>query len=188
MKVSTAGIVHETTLKRGRSSWSTRPCAGARSTSQGVARSHQVRRHDLCPDRPQDAMAAAQPARVFWWSARGSLGDCWSLMLGVLWLQHARRPGHARARGLPSMRWPLIHRLFGPKPRSIPKSYGRKIERVARHTADPKPGADRLRPGATGGEGCGRGLSGRPRVTAGAARGSAVHERKPASIVRTWDS
>ena len=115
MKVSTAGIVHETTLESGSDrAGQSRPvaaCAGGRLHHRDRTR-HQVRRHGLCPGRPQDAPAAAQPARRIPGGApHGHLGHARSAAAGrVRGLHQARRPGHHRARPRGLCAGPAHHR------------------------------------------------------------------------------
>ena len=74
-------------------------CAGGR-LHHGDRAAHQVRRHGLCPGRPQDALAAAQPARRIPGGApHGHLGHArGAAARRVRGLHQARRPGHHRAR------------------------------------------------------------------------------------------
>ena len=86
-------------------------CAGGRLHHRDRTH-HQVRRHGLCPGRPQDALAAAQPARRIPGGApHGHLGHARSAAAGrVRGLHQARRPGHHRARPRGLCAGPAHHR------------------------------------------------------------------------------
>ena len=163
MKVSTAGIVHETTLISGPIEL-VRPrpvAAGAgRRLHHGDRAAHQVRRHDLRADRPARCRRPPPNLRgVFRWRARDRhLGDARGAAAGrVRGLHQARRPGARSSSAPPSMRSACSpSSSCGPTPRSIPTPCGRRSSGAARPTRRCPPMAPLdFRPGAIGCEGCG---------------------------------
>ena len=176
---------------RARSSWSTAACGRWRWRSPSppaLAPLDQVRRHALRAGRPQDAAAAAQPARRLpagaprWAPGRCSKCCCsacsWPTPSSATWCTIELGPA-VYALGL------LTIVIVWAEVALDPHAVWEEIERRGQtHAPMPARAPLDLRPGAVGCEGCGlvvRARRGRrPGARAAARR---VHERKPDSLV-----